>query len=195
MKLIDKFIKLRIIDKKDIDLYEYSIGILKNYIFFSIIILSCNFFTGDFDTTIIFLIIFFSIRKYYGGLHMENSTVCLFLSVLLTLIIPYLSTIIYFHPISIIVMQIIISIFLIALPIIDTPQKTVSESRKKSYKNHSIYLLFFYIFLNILFVCFGFKNISMILLLSIFTSYLSVLLGYLKYKIHQKKAIISENSL
>ena len=91
MNLIDKLITRGIIRKEDTDLYEYSINILKSYIFFTIIIILANLFTKNFKSTILFLIIFFSLRKYCGGFHFDHKLTCFLFSVVLTILIPIIS--------------------------------------------------------------------------------------------------------
>lgn len=44
MKLLDNLVDLNLIEKKDTDLYEYSISIIKSYFFFCITVIAINIF-------------------------------------------------------------------------------------------------------------------------------------------------------
>lgn len=186
MKLVDKLVYLQIINKEDTDIYEYSVNILKSYIFFSLIIIVANYFTSNYITTIVFLSLFFSLRRYCGGLHLEKTSTCMIFSIVLTLTVPCLCSFFYIYPIQLIFLQIIFSFLLFLMPIIDTPQKTVTDCSKKKYKKISIYIILFYLFLNIISIYLNLEKISMIILLTIICSYISVFLGYIKYKNHKK---------
>lgn len=184
MSIIDKFVKLHIINEEDRDIYEYSIDILKTYIYFSVIILVVNYYTSNFITTMMFLSIFFSIRKYIGGVHLDKASNCMAFSILLTLIIPYVSSWFSFTPILLFFLQLVFSLFLIIMPIIDTPKKTVSKNNKRRYKKKSMYIILLCLCASIFFIYIDLINLSMIILFSIIVSYFSVLLGYIKYRNH-----------
>lgn len=181
MNLIDKLITRGIIKKEDTDLYEYSINILKSYIFFTIIIILANLFTKNFKSTILFLIIFFSLRKYCGGFHFDHKLTCFLFSVVLTILIPIISNYLFMSSLNIIFLQLVISILLICFPIIEIPQKKLIDTEKKHYKLVSIKILFTLFIVNICCLYFKFYKISIIFLISIILSFFSVLFGYFKY--------------
>lgn len=182
MKLVNKLIALKVIKKEDTDLYEYSISILKNYILFFIIVFLVNLFTENYITTFIFLFIFFLLRKYTGGLHMESSTNCLIFSILLTLIIPYIAELLKLTVPIILGSQLVISLLIALFPIIETPQKYVSSQEKKIYKKKSMYILFSFYLLNIIFIPLNLTKYSVVVVFTLLISLISILLGFVKYK-------------
>ena len=125
MKIVNKLISLQIINKEDTDLYEYSISILINYIFFSLLILIGNLFTKNYCATFIFLFTFSLLRKYTGGLHLNRRITCLLLSVVLTLFVPYIANLFQFNSNFILISYLIISSIISILPIIEAPQKQI----------------------------------------------------------------------
>lgn len=182
MKVLAKLIDLNIIDKEDNDLYEYSLNITKGYVIFIFIVLVSNFFTKNYINTAMFLLIFFALRRCCGGLHLESVSSCMVLSVFITLLIPILCMTFHLSDIKVIIIQIVVSLFLLMIPIIETPQKSLSNKEKKTYKIQSIYTIVFCLLVNICFVYMDLEGVSMVVLLTVVTSYVSVLLGYIKYK-------------
>lgn len=135
-------------------------------------------------STIIFLLLFFVFRRFCGGLHFEKTSVCLFFSIFLTLFIPFLCSVLPYNPISIIILQLFFSILLVIFPVIDNPNKTVTDGVKKIYKRHSIHLIIICFIINLFLIHFNMHNLSMIFLLAVITSFISISLGYVKYKKH-----------
>lgn len=182
MKLINTLISSGIIKKEDTDLYEYSLTILVSYIFFSLLVFLGNLFTRNFITTFLFLIIFFSFRKYSGGLHLESKKVCLYFSVFLTLLIPSLAEFLHFPAPLVLGIQLVISFLISLFPIIETPQKYVSTAEKKVYKQKASLILLLIFLANICFTYFKISEFSMVILFTLLVSLLSILLGFIKYR-------------
>lgn len=89
MKILDKLVDLNLIEKKDTDLYEYSIAIIKSYFFFSVAVIAINIFlTHNYFLTIFYLLLLFNLRRFCGGLHFERKELCYIFSVVITIIIP-----------------------------------------------------------------------------------------------------------
>lgn len=180
MGLIDKLISLQIIKKENQDLYEYSLKILKGYIFFLIILILINIYTKNYLLTIVYLICFFSLRRYTGGFHLERKFKCLLFSIFLSVMIPFISEYIFLDKDLLIYVQFIVSLIIVFFPIIDSPQKYVSELEKKYYKKRVLLVLGLYFFINLLF---DLKKYSIMILFAIITSFFSILFGFIKYKL------------
>ncbi|WP_296877205.1 accessory gene regulator B family protein [Thomasclavelia sp.] len=180
MGLIDKLISLQIIKKENQDLYEYSLKILKGYIFFLIILILINIYTKNYLLTIVYLICFFSLRRYTGGFHLERKFKCLLFSIFLSVMIPFISEYIFLGKDLLIYVQFIVSLIIVFFPIIDSPQKYVSELEKKYYKKRVLLVLGLYFFINLLF---DLKKYSIMILFAIITSFFSILFGFIKYKL------------
>lgn len=180
MGLIDKLISLQIIKKENQDLYEYSLKILKGYIFFLIILILINIYTRNYLLTIVYLICFFSLRRYTGGFHLERKFKCLLFSIFLSVMIPFISEYIFLGKDLLIYVQFIVSLIIVFFPIIDSPQKYVSELEKKYYKKRVLLVLGLYFFINLLF---DLKKYSIMILFAIITSFFSILFGFIKYKL------------
>lgn len=181
MKLVNKLISSGIIRKEDTDLYEYAINILKNYILFFLIVLFGNLLTKNYMTTFLFLFVFFALRRYIGGLHLESKKICLFFSLFLTFFIPYLAESLRFTNLTILYSQLIVSFIISIFPIIETPQKHISTIEKKVYKQRSFFILFIIYLLNITLIFLEMIEYSTVILLTLLVSLLSTLLGFIKY--------------
>lgn len=182
MNLINTLVSLGIVKKEDTDLYEYSLAILINYIFFSLLVFLGNLFTRNFITTFLFLVIFFSLRKYSGGLHLESKKICLLFSVFLTLFIPYVAKFYFLTTPTILGLQLVFSLLISLFPIIDTPQKYISTIEKKMYKQKSLLILLIISIINIICLYLNLFEYSMVILFTSFLSLFSILSGFLKYK-------------
>lgn len=121
MKLVERFVALNLVEEKDTDLYEYSINILRGYIFFVILVFIGNIFTMNLVETIVFLFLFFNLRRFCGGVHLQNSFFCLILSTLIVLIIPEFSKQLSISYEFGIFLQLLFSIFIYFIPTIETP--------------------------------------------------------------------------
>lgn len=183
MLIINKLIKMGIIKKEDTDIYEYSINILKNYIFFLLIVFICNLITKNMINTILFLSLFFTLRRYCGGIHFNNSLTCIIVSVLFSVLVPLSCRILILHGNTILLFQSICSLFIVICPIVDNPNKVVSKENKKYYKRKSIVYIILYLVLSFILLFFQMKEKSMIILLVLISTLVTSWLGYFKYRL------------
>lgn len=185
MKLLDNLVDLNLIEKKDTDLYEYSISIIKSYFFFCITVIAINiFFTHNYFLTIFYLLLLFNLRRFCGGFHFESKELCYIFSVAITIIIPEYAKKISVSLILLIIIQLLCSILILFLPIIDNPHKFISAERKKKYslilKKH----LVLYFFCTSLLSFFNEIEIVNIIFLTILITLISSILGYFKYYVN-----------
>ena len=184
MRFVSKLIDLKIIDKENKDIYEYGFNSLIHYIFFAFLLILSNLLvTHELINTIIFLLLFFNIRRYCGGIHFNNQYVCFIGSLLFSLVIPYFCSHFKFYNDYILIIEICFSIMLCFLPIVDHPNKPVDDRLKRIYHRYIIVFLVIYMMFSVLSLYF--KNIVLfyLILTAILSNAVFVLLGYLKYKI------------
>lgn len=83
-----------ILKKNNIQIEEddffYGANVLKRYIIFCVLMLPILFIFDTFFITISFLVPYIYLRHYLGGIHLENSNLCTFFSILICLCIPML---------------------------------------------------------------------------------------------------------
>lgn len=182
MKIVDKLIQLDLIEKKDADLYEYSSNILKDYIFFSVLILIINIFTKNLLSTIIFLFFFFNLRRFCGGIHFDNSKTCLVFSVVVIIILPLISIKIQLSFFWVILMQLIFSFILYFFPVVDSPNKFLDSKIKKIYMKYFRINLLIYMLITLLTLYFNYDNLSKTILLVVIFTFFSNIFGWIKYK-------------
>ncbi|MDO4467992.1 MAG: accessory gene regulator B family protein [Bacillota bacterium] len=166
----------------DLDVFDYGVAILKQYficLFFSFVIGS--YFKCIFE--MILTIVFWSgIRRYIGGFHFENSTLCLFFTVLIIICISkisrFLSVILVFD----FIFSVLALIIIMKFGCIDHKNKPLSVEEKIYYKGRAIKRVYVYIILELVFRLISFNSISNIILLVLQLSSINLLISTLVNK-------------
>lgn len=182
MNLINELVEKQIINKEDIDLYEYSLSQTQVYIFFITCVFVVNVFTKEFFATTFFMILFLNLRRYCGGIHLKNQNSCLMLSVCVTCGIPILCKYIYLKYDEIIVIQIIISMIISILPIIDHPNKRLTNNEKKKFKRKAMIQLVYYLLITLLLLLFKQIELGKIVLSAIGVTLISAVVGKIMHQ-------------
>lgn len=184
MNIINQLIDHKIITEEDRDIYEYGYVNFRLYAIFLIFVLLGNIILKNYLYTIIFLICVFQLRRFSGGLHLSDSKSCLFLSTVVTLIIPMLCQFYDFNIIYKLFIQGIMLLIYIFLPVVDTRNKILNDNEKVVYKRK----LMIYVFIDniILMICLlmKFNGIYMVILYSMLLVLISNIVGLLLKKIN-----------
>lgn len=155
------------------DIFSYGFDILLKYLTVLIIVLIFTYINKTYWETIIFLTSFIYLRKYCGGFHLHSDIMCLTLSIVVSLIIPYLST--TFFPNNIF-NYFVISLFLIIFLKIgpqDCQNKQLSIKEKIHYKKLGICVLFMEFFLSVLIQTF-LPTMSNAIIFSVFLNLINI---------------------
>lgn len=133
--LSDSMKKYGFIDSKEVDIYEYCFDYIISNILYDIVIMILGLLLHQPGITIIYLISFNSLRRYAGGYHAPGRRSCSIMSYLLYLLI--LSGTVFIHVYR---PYIWLASFLLALGVIvilapiSTPNKPITDSRKRKMK-------------------------------------------------------------
>ena len=133
------------------DVFSYGFSIVSTYFIYLLILVPFSILNEDFFETIIFLIVFTSLRQYLGGLHFNSSIKCMIASLFVGTILPILGKYMY-H----IILWVQIICFLFTFIIIhfigtnDHHNKRLDDQEKITFKiKANKTLLFYFIFVMI----------------------------------------------
>lgn len=176
--IIDKLMKY-ITERKKLDedskaIIKYGLESIYILITKSIVIFTIAFILGIFKEMIIFLLLFNVIRTYAHGLHATKSYICLIVSALCFIGLPYISTIITIPDMLKIVMGIILTLLIFKNSPADTHKKPiVSKKIRKKLKIKSTIVAIIFVILS--FFTSNFISNSLLLSLLLETIFISPL--------------------
>lgn len=170
----------------DYDVFAYGYYVVTTYCLYLGILIPVSIFNHVFVETLIFIVVFVSLRQYLGGLHFSNYLVCLIVSVFVAIIVPLISCKIGNIPIYLRLIIILISILCTNLigPI-DHKNKKMSIREKEIFRKKANIILLFYLTISLCFyhrVPIKFGNV---ILLTITIMNLNLLLPFLHKKMCQ----------
>ena len=134
------FYENNIIDKKDIEVYEYGLELLLTSIFDMLVVIVISLFAGRLFPTLLFLLCFCLLRVFAGGFHASTNFRCF-----LTLIFVYAIFLIFlnfvnssiFGLISVIA-SLVSEILVLAFAPVDSENRRLTEKEAKKYRTKSI---------------------------------------------------------
>lgn len=127
------------------DVFDYGYKILTKYLIFLTIVIPLSILLNNFSETILFLIVFITLRQYLGGIHIENSILCMMFSIIISLLIPQLAKVFnHFNILFLIGIFIIAEISILLLGPIDHKNKRLSNAEKKCFKKKSFFMIILY---------------------------------------------------
>ena len=121
------------------DIYDYGVYIFKSYIFVFCIAFIISFIINTSFEMLLFTICFLNLRKYSGGFHFKNITICSVFSILFLLLTSYILKIIQTIPFALYMINFLFSVSLVYFfgPI-ENINKRLSDNEKKYYKMKTI---------------------------------------------------------
>lgn len=157
----------------DYDVFSYGLNVLSKYLLVLIIVLGFTFVNETYVETLTFLLAFLSLRKYCGGFHFSSNLFCLILSIIASVLIPYLAvTVKIGHLIKYILLLAYLIIFIIIGPQ-DCSNKRISPAEKKYFKKMGLFVFLIEAFLSIILYDINLA-ISNTLLLTIILNWISI---------------------
>lgn len=153
----------------DDQIYIYGLEILISTILDTIIVITLSLVFNNFIGTLVFLIVFSTLRLLTGGYHAKTYLGC---SVVLVVIyLSYIGITVLITPYYSIVLLIFTSVLAFFIIVkyspIDNPNKHLDSQEKKRFKGRSIIMLSILLILSLI-IYFIFKPLSMFICISIF---------------------------
>lgn len=162
------------------DVFDYGFSFFQSYLIYLLFIIPISIFYNTIIEVFLFIILYIPIRKNIGGFHLTNQYHCIILSIIMTLLAPFMSNYIpinYYFAIFIIAINIIL--FVIFVPV-DCKEKRLSNSEKKFYKRLSLIILLIYSFFLLLFYMTDMQVLFQLVCLIELISAISIFLSTLK---------------
>lgn len=149
----------------DDDLTKIKYGLEGLYLTFSkiLFIILISIFLSILKETVIILLLFNIIRYFGFGFHAKNSIICLFMSIFLFSIFPYIILNINYSYIISIIFSIIFSIFLLIFAPADTEKRPFYNKRKRIIRKILTFLIsIIYSFITIYYYNYSFSKLFFI---------------------------------
>lgn len=177
-------------EKKEI--LVYMIMRLITNIIFLLSLLCLSYIFDTILTTFISLLAFLLLRRCFGGWHVQNSYLCLAISIIVPLITGFLATKIYLGNMSLLSIYVATYVIVLRVGVVDNKNKILKESRKEKFKEQGMITIFIILIINMLLQSFGYIIISNAILLGLLLNSISLLLGKNKQR---KEAACKDSDL
>lgn len=147
------------------------------YLFFTFIL---AFYCNCFKQTIIFLVLYIPLRRYIGGFHFSSNIICIFFSILVSIIPPLLSKHLFINFKLVILTSLILLIETFLIAPVDHKNKRLTNNQINLYKKKSIIIEFLYIGLTIVSYKYSTHILINIIFSVIIISLISLSISYIK---------------
>ena len=134
------------------DVFDYGFALFYSYSIYILFIIPISIFNDSIIEVFLFILLYIPISKNIGGLHLKNQYHCIILSIIVTLLTPYIRKYIpvnYYFATFIIVLNFLLYNRFVP---VDCKEKQLSDDEKKSYRIFSLKIHLIYSFF-ILFFC------------------------------------------
>lgn len=142
-KTAERFIKRPNACYDKIEIYQYGFFVLYSNVMFLLLTMLLGAVFGVFLQSIVFYILFFSIRQYAGGYHASTETRCEImstLSILVCIVVIRLSKT-YDLQFALLALSAVSAVYIAILCPLDTPEKPLSEKEFKYFRKISWLIL------------------------------------------------------
>lgn len=172
----------------DEDVFYYGLSLLKKYFIFLIVTLFLSLYLNIFLEVLFFIILYIPLRRYVGGFHFNNSKICIFFSIVISIVACYISKQINFSINTIVISYICLTILIIKYVPVDHKNKRLSSREKYYYKKKALIVNLLYFIITVFFKLLHLNELSSIYLTCTYISLLSLSLScIIKYKYHLLK--------
>lgn len=156
-----KLIMESIIEEGDKELYCYGFFLLFTRFFFLLVVVTIGFITDVWFESIVFYVVFMSLRSYAGGIHARTEKVCTIATTLVLIASVLVVKLLGMYAIGIASMLIlgIGSLCILAFSPLDTSEKTLDEHEKRKYKAICFTILIICILISLIAWHYGIKSI------------------------------------
>lgn len=149
----------------DKDVFEYGTKILNRYLKFLSLTLVFSIILCSVFELILFLMFFMPIRRYIGGLHLNDSKMCLIASFSISLLVSCIAQNINVSDIVFSILFICLTLLIYYFAPVDHPNKKISNIETKIYKFTALKISFIYLLVYFLFAYLRFKSICNVIFL------------------------------
>jgi accessory gene regulator B len=141
--IVQFFYENKIIEKDDIEIYEYGLQLLLSSLFEILAVIVVSIFIGKLFLTILFLIPFCVLRTYAGGYHANSHFKCF-----LTLIFVYIAFLLMIYLVNeniinyiALIFSVISELLVLRLAPVESENKPLSMEEKHKYRKISIFVI------------------------------------------------------
>ena len=138
-KIADYLISQEVIDKDEFDIYVYGYETALSGIIDFLMISIIGWFTHQLHSTLVFFVMFVSIRLYVGGYHAKTYFQCKIMFISIYLLVIFLSNL-YLPIVGIVIALVSYLITVICFAPIENINKPLDDSEKKKYRKIGIVL-------------------------------------------------------
>lgn len=131
------------------DVFDYGWYIFCQYFFCLLVLIPLTILTESFFLFLFFILCFAPLRRYLGGFHFNKKFLCIFFSILFSILIILLSKYVIFNNTISILLFIFSTIFCITIGPVEHKNKQITDIEKEINKKKSI---FFLMFLSLIFI-------------------------------------------
>lgn len=158
-KLTEKFIERHIIDSSKKEIYIEGLNlILSDIINFSLILI-IGALTKSFILSLLYLIVFWNVRKFSGGFHAKTYMVCRTATIGTYLLIWLLYSVLNsYHIVCVIICSIIALATMLLFAPIRHPNKELTLGEIKANKLFSVIATLFFIVISVILIIIGYKE-------------------------------------
>lgn len=164
----------------DEDLFYYGWSVSVNYLLYVIMTLAVSLYFHCFYNTIVFLVLYIPIRRYIGGFHFSNNTLCIFVSTIVSVIPAILSKYYVINTLVSILFNIILIAETVLIAPIDHPNKRLNDIQFKLYKKKALVTEISYLGIVILSEFFAFSTVPNLIFYVDIISICSLSISYIK---------------
>ena len=162
-------------DKEEVLTYMFE-RMLNNIIFLSLLLIF-SLVMGVWKQALLFTAIFLPLRSKWGGWHVKSDYLCLAISVVIPIIVAFITKIIDVNYIFIILIYVFAYITAIKIGVVDNPNKRLKLERKAKFKKQGLIILTIITIVHIAIFMAGYAEINDIISITVFLAFFNLWFG------------------
>lgn len=179
-KIVNSLVENKIVNFEDKQLYEYGLHQGVVMILNIITTIGIGIIFGMIWQSILFMIVYIPLRIYSGGYHSKTQTRCYIFSIGLTIVALLLMKMIYWTNFLCISTTVISAMIILVLAPVEDSNKPLDTIELKVYKERTIMILIFDVYVLFIFILLGLFEISVCISVGLLVLSIMLLLGDIK---------------
>lgn len=179
-KIVNSLVENKIVNFEDKQLYEYGLHQGVVMILNIITTIGIGIIFGMIWQIILFMIVYIPLRIYSGGYHSKTQTRCYIFSIGLTIVALLLMKMIYWTNFLCISTTVISAMIILVLAPVEDSNKPLDTIELKVYKERTIMILIFDVYVLFIFILLGLFEISVCISVGLLVLSIMLLLGDIK---------------
>lgn len=179
-KIVNSLVENKIVNFEDKQLYEYGLHQGVVMILNIITTIGIGIIFGIIWQSILFMIVYIPLRIYSGGYHSKTQTRCYIFSIGLTIVALLLMKMIYWTNFLCISTTVISAMIILVLAPVEDSNKPLDTIELKVYKERTIMILIFDVYVLFIFILLGLFEISVCISVGLLVLSIMLLLGDIK---------------